>query len=351
MTSVEGFMEQTHEGRQAKGSAEAVLEVEGLHLTVGGSIPLVDDLGLTVKAGEIVALVGESGSGKSITALSIMRLLPEGIAASAGRVKICGEDMLSASPAQLNRIRGNKVGMIFQQPRAMLDPTCKVGPQVTEAMRSHLGIGRRAAWSKAISLLRDVGIPEPEERLRSYAHQLSGGLAQRVMIAAALSGNPDLLIADEPTTALDVTVQAQILQLLDSQRKERNLSILLITHDLSVVAALADQVAVIYAGRILEVGPAATVLREPKHPYTESLIRSSLLKVDGRGDLYSIPGSAPRPFEHEGGCRFHGRCATAASCGIDDLCAAQEPDMVPCAEVHEVRCWATAPGTDPMSGS
>ena len=320
--------------------AAPVLEVEQLQVTIGDSFPVIQDVSLRIDRGEIVALVGESGSGKSLTARSIMRLLPDGITATGGRISICGEDVLAAPPRALRRVRGNKVGMIFQQPRSMLDPTCKVAPQVGESLRQHLGASRGSAWTRAVELLRAVGIPDPEHWARSYAHQLSGGMAQRVMIAAALSGNPDLLIADEPTTALDVTVQAQILQLLERERRERDLSILLITHDLSVVSVMADRVAVMYAGTIIEQGPTQAVLKSPQHPYTVALTRCSLMGSDEAGGFYSIPEAASLPRDRHAGCRFHARCHVAAAEGVDAHCASRMPAPSPSGEDHWVRCWA-----------
>ena len=324
-----------------------VLEVQNLKLSIGGAVTIVDDLSLRIERGEILALVGESGSGKSLTARALVQLLPRGVVATGGEIEICGEKVHEASPAALRRLRGSRVGMIFQQPRSMLDPTCRVAPQVGEVLRLHRGASRSAAWARSVELLRDVGIPEPEHWARGYAHQLSGGMAQRVMIASALSGDPDLLIADEPTTALDVTVQAQILQLLARERRERNLSILLITHDLSVVSVLADRIAVIYAGRVVEQGRAADVLQRPQHPYTAALIRCSLMQDESAGGLYSIPETVPRPGEHIPGCRFHPRCDVCSENGLTHQCAGEVPEPRACGQEHWVACWAGAAGGAP----
>ena len=327
--------------------ATPVLEIEELEVAVGGTVPVVEDVSLRIERGEILALVGESGSGKSLTARSVMQLLPSGVTATGGRIAICGEEVLGASASDLRHVRGNKVGMIFQQPRSMLDPTCKVAPQVGESLRQHLGASRGAAWTRAVELLRAVGIPDPEQWARSYAHQLSGGMAQRVMIAAALSGDPELLIADEPTTALDVTVQAQILQLLESERRERNLSILLITHDLSVVSVMADRVAVMYAGSIVEQGPTEAVLKAPQHPYTVALTRCSLMGSDETGGFYSIPDAASLASDRGAGCRFHPRCRVASAEGLDEHCGSRMPAPSPSGEGHWVKCWASTGWTSP----
>jgi len=324
--------------------------------------PIVDGLGLTVNAGEIVALVGESGSGKSLSAMSMIRLLPNGARIMGGTVRLGGQDVMAMSSRALNQLRGGRVAMLFQQPHLMLDPTSRVGVQVAEPARLHAHLTRLAAQERVIELLREVGIPEPRLRARAYSHELSGGMAQRVMIAAALSGNPELLIADEPTTALDVTVQAQILRLLDVERRRRGLAILLITHDLAVVSALADRVAVMYAGRIVEEGPTAQILRHPQHPYTQALIRCSLLQPDQEGALFSIAAAASSPQELECGCRFHPRCAVASASGNAGRCASNEPTLAIYGDGCSARCWAVAeaagahgpmpvPAQDSLSGA
>ncbi len=320
--------------------AEPVLKVEGLDISIAGHIPVVVNLDLEILPGETVALVGESGSGKTVTALSLTDLLPEPLAATGGRISICGQDVTGAPPAVLDAIRGNRVGMIFQQPRSMLDPSSRVASQVGEALRLHRGASRRRAWSRAIELLREVGIPDPERRARAFAHQLSGGMAQRVMIAAALSGDPDLLIADEPTTALDVTVQAQILSLLERQKLRRTLSILLITHDLAIVSAVADRVVVMYAGRIVEEGPTATIMNRAQHPYTRALVGCSLMRRADGGRLESIPGTIPSPAVTIPGCRFHPRCGRVRTLDDGSACVTAEPPPTPLGGTHRVRCWA-----------
>jgi peptide/nickel transport system ATP-binding protein len=303
--------------------------------------PPIDGMDLTVGRGEIVALVGESGSGKSLTAMTVMGLLPPGAQVTGGEALLDDEDLFAMSSRRRNEVRGRKVGMLFQQPKVMLDPTAKVGTQVAEAMRRHRGMGRREARDRVVELLRDVGIPEPARRASAYAYQLSGGMAQRVMIAAALSADPELLIADEPTTALDVTVQAQILELLKQKRDELGLSILLITHDLGIVSSMADRVAVMYAGRIVEDGTTEDLFKDPQHPYTRALLRSSLLE-DERGKLFTIPGSVAQARSLGTGCRFLPRCPMAAALGISDRCAGVEPTLHTCGEhEHHSRCHAS----------
>ncbi|MBP2236732.1 peptide/nickel transport system ATP-binding protein [Sinorhizobium kostiense] len=320
---------------------EPLLVIEDLKVAFPGqSAPVIDGLSLTLDRGEVLALVGESGSGKSMTALSLMRLLPSGGAITGGRIRFDGEDVLSLPDRQMNRLRGGRMAMLFQQPQAMLDPTSRVSAQIAEPLRLHRGLGRRAAMGRVLDLLRDVGIPDPAVRARCFSHELSGGMAQRVMMAAALSGDPDMLIADEPTTALDVTVQAQILRLIDEERRKRNLATLLITHDLAVVAALADRVAVMYAGRIVEEGPAKAVLESPQHPYTQALMRCSLLVPDPHGQLLSIPGSGTHARELTCGCRFHPRCSAASQHGLVSRCMRSEPALKPDADGHVTRCWA-----------
>lgn len=330
-----------------------LLQVRDLQVGFPGSgeSPIVDGLSLDIGAGEIVALVGESGSGKSLTAMSLIRLLPRGAAIMGGNLRFDGEDLLGLSQAELNRIRGGGIGMLFQQPHIMLDPTSRVGVQVAEPARLHAALGRMASQERAVELLREVGIPEPRLRARAYSHQLSGGMAQRIMIAAALSGEPKLLIADEPTTALDVTVQAQILRLLQQQRRQRGLAILLITHDLAVVSAVADRVAVMYAGRIVEEGATQQVLEAPQHPYTRALVRCALLQADQDGALFSISGAASQARSLTRGCRFQPRCSHTEASGHPARCAESEPSLESAGDGCSVRCWAveTSPATPPAN--
>jgi peptide/nickel transport system ATP-binding protein len=320
-----------------------LLEIEDLHVSFpgeNGRKTVISGLTLSVNVGQVVALVGESGSGKSMTALSLMRLLPPDAEITAGRISFAGRDILALTPGELDALRGADIGMLFQQPQAMLDPTSRVKTQVAEPLWVHRKMSRHSALGRVVNMLRDVGIPDPAARAQCFAHELSGGMAQRVMIAAALSGNPQLLIADEPTTALDVTVQAQILRLLDDERRKRRLATLLITHDLSVVAAFADRIAVMYAGRIVEEGPAQAILKAPQHPYTKALISCSLLTTDGEGQLLSIPGSSTQAHELSCGCRFHPRCAVAKASGMGSRCMASEPSLNSLPEGRKARCWA-----------
>lgn len=323
---------------------DVLLDIRNLHVSIpgkGSSKTIIDGLNLQLRSGEVVALVGESGSGKSMTALSLMRLLPSAASITGGQVLFRGRDVLGMSQAELNHLRGGHIAMIFQQPQAMLDPTSRVGVQVAEALWKHRRPDRSSVKERVIKLLADVGIPAPASRIDCYAHELSGGMAQRVMMAAAMSGEPQILIADEPTTALDVTVQVQILKLLDEQRRKRNLAILLITHDLSIVSAIADRVAVMYAGRIVEEGPARDILKQPRHPYTRALVQCSLLKADENGRLYSIP-AAPTALATGQGCRFLPRCPTAAANGISAHCLEQEPQLSTYDSSCMARCWAVA---------
>jgi len=277
----------THHGCAGPDSscvARPALAVEHLHVGHPELGTFIDDVSLEIAPGEVLALVGESGGGKSLTALSLMRLLPRGFGVTSGAIRLGSDDLLAKTERELNAIRGRRIAMLFQHPQSMLDPTSTAGAQIAEPLRLHLGMSRRQAARRVVELLREVGIPEPEYRARNYPFQLSGGMAQRVLIAAALGGNPDVLIADEPTTALDVTIQVQILKLLHRERRERGLAVLLITHDLAVVSALADRVAVMYAGRIVEQGSSAQILQRPRHPYTQALVESSLLRGRPGGD-------------------------------------------------------------------
>ena len=322
-----------------------MLDVRGLQVGFAGQdAPVLAGLDLSIGDGETVALVGESGSGKSLTALSIMRLLPRGASVLAGSIGFGNQDILAMRPRRLNRLRGGEVAMLFQQPLAMLDPSATVGSQVAEAVRLHTNLSGAAANARVVELFREVGIPAPEARARSYAHQLSGGMAQRVMIAAALAGNPRLLIADEPTTALDVTVQLQILQLLARERETRRLSTLLITHDLGVVSALADRILVLYAGRVVEEGTGRDILERPQHPYTQALVRASLLRAEADGTLFAIRGTMVREVLSVHGCRFLPRCSTVDALSLHGTCASHEPDLIEHgAPGHRVRCCAPGP--------
>ncbi len=292
-----------------------LLEIKNLQThfpTRGGGVKAVDDVSFTVDEGELVGLVGESGSGKSITALSVMRLISAPGKIVGGSIKFKGEELTEMSAEQMRQIRGDDISMIFQDPMTSLNPVYTIGEQIAEALRLHRKLNKDDAWKQAIEAMTEVSIPDAARRAGDYPHQLSGGMRQRVMIAMALACDPELLIADEPTTALDVTIQAQILELLDQLRKTRKLAILLITHDLGVVAEVADRVCVMYTGRIVEESPVAELFARPKHPYTQGLLRS-VPKLSKAGDernarLQTIEGTVPSPTNLPPGCHFAPRC-------------------------------------------
>ncbi|MDQ7246163.1 ABC transporter ATP-binding protein [Dongia sedimenti] len=294
---------------------DPVLEVRALSVTTAGSVPprtIVDGVSFDLGAAEILGLVGESGSGKSVTCRALMRLLPpDSLRISGGAVWIGGRDIVAASEAQLHAVRGGEIGMIFQNPSSHLNPLMRIGEQIGESLRFHRGIGRREARGESIELLRQVGIADPESRFSEFPHQFSGGMRQRAMIAMALACHPAILIADEPTTALDVTVQAQILRLLLELRDKRGLSIILVTHDLGIVAQTCDAIAIMYAGRIAERGPKREVLRRPLHSYTARLIDCQPSRPTSDIHLATIPGQPPSLDDMPGGCRFHPRCDDA----------------------------------------
>lgn len=317
-----------------------LLELRELDVRLGAGKRIVRGMNLQVRRGEVVAIIGESGSGKSVTALATTRLLPRALETTGGQVLFEGEDLLQKTERQLNAVRGGEIGMLFQQPQAMLDPSSRVHAQVSESLRKHRGLSGRAAFREVVALLESVGIPSPERRAMAFAHELSGGMAQRVMIASALAGQPKLLIADEPTTALDVTVQTQILRLLAQKRREYNLAILLITHDFSVVSAFADRVVVMYGGRVMEQGTTADIMRNPRHPYTRALIRCSLMQPDATGCLPVISSAGGAAIDVMQGCCFAPRCAEAQNAGVAALCASQEPELLTAADGTMARCHA-----------
>jgi peptide/nickel transport system ATP-binding protein len=320
-----------------------ILEIDNLTVSLdhpGGAVSVLEALSFSVEAGKTVALVGESGCGKSMTALAIMGLLPEGFAVQSGRILLEGKDLVAMPDAELRHLRGNRMSMIFQEPMTALNPVYTVGDQICEALRLHQGLSRAAARKRAIDMLRAVQIPAPERRVDTYPHQLSGGMRQRVMIAMALACRPKLLIADEPTTALDVTVQAQIFDLLSGLQEETGTAIVLITHDLSAVADIADDVAVLYAGRSIEQGPTATILSEPSHPYTRGLIASvphlrlGAAALSPAKPLEEIPGIVP-PLGRRGTlCTFAPRCRHASG-----PCHETLPSAVTVSGTHKVACW------------
>jgi len=318
--------------------SEPLLEVRDLRTqfhTEDGLVRAVDGVSFSLHAGETLAVVGESGSGKSVTSLSILRLVasPPGRIAG-GQVRLRGRDLLALPEAEMRSVRGREISMIFQEPQTSLNPVHTCGDQIAEVVETHERAGRGAARLRAIEMLRRVGIPAPEQRAREYPHQLSGGMRQRVMIAMALACRPAVLIADEPTTALDVTIQAQILELLAELRRELGMAVLLITHDLGVVAESADRVAVMYAGQVVESGDVRALFRRPLHPYTAGLL-ASLPRLGRRTErLRVIPGGVPNPARFPSGCRFHPRCPLAVA-----RCREAEPPLADFGEGRAARCW------------
>lgn len=296
--------------------SESILEVKHLTISLPTNLNLVDDVSFSVKAGEILGLVGESGSGKTLTCRALMQLLPsDRLTISRGEVTFEGHDILTLSDKQLRKIRGQGIGMVFQNPSTHLNPLMTIGEHIIESLNVTQKYSRKDAKEKAIDILAKVGIPSPEKRFHAFSHELSGGMRQRAMIAIALAASPKVLIADEPTTALDVTVQAQILQLLDHLRSEFGVAIILITHDLGVVAQTCDRVVVLYGGRICEVANTKDLLESPQHPYTKGLIDCQPLS-DGeskKDSLVAIPGNPPTSHNMPDGCRFHPRCLSASA--------------------------------------
>ncbi|MDQ1199317.1 peptide/nickel transport system ATP-binding protein [Rhizobium sp. SORGH_AS 787] len=291
-----------------------MLEIKGLKtevVTDEGNVTLIDDINLSLAAGEVMGLVGESGSGKSVTGLSIMGLLDKPVQVTGGQILFRGRDLRSASQKELQSIRGNRIAMIFQDPMSTLNPVLRIDTQMMEVVHAHENVSKQRARERARDALGMVGIPSPEERLNAYPHQFSGGMRQRVAIAIALLMSPDLIIADEPTTALDVTIQAQILSIVQKLAREKGTALIWVTHDLSVVAGLAEKLSVMYAGRIVEQGLTADLLRRPLHPYTNGLI-ASLPAHNKRGErLRQISGTTPSVANMPKGCAFHPRCSSA----------------------------------------
>ena len=299
-----------------------------------GIVRAVEDVSFDVDQGEILAIVGESGSGKSVTSLSIMGLLAEPGHVAGGSLEFEGKDLATLSEKQYRELRGNDMAMIFQEPMTSLNPVYRVGNQIVEAIRTHEKVSKAEAKDRAVDLLRKVGIPSPEARINDYPHQMSGGMRQRVMIAMALACNPKLLIADEPTTALDVTIQAQILDLLRRLRDDTGMAVLLITHDLGVVSETADRVVVMYCGQVVEEAEVRTLLDHPMHPYTLGLLKSiPRLEDDDSKRLYMIKGMVPNPLEMPPGCHFSDRCDSCM-----DICRTKVPELVD-VDGHKVRCF------------
>jgi len=334
----------------ASSPAEGLLLVRDLRVsfsTHAGEVQAVRGASFDLRRGETLAIVGESGSGKTVTAKSIMRLLPEANSTiKSGEIIFEGRDLLRLPENQMQSIRGSRIAMVFQDPMTSLDPTMRVGPQIAESLKKHLGLSGRRATERAVELLRLVGIPNPEERIKQYPHQFSGGMRQRVVIAIALACGPQILIADEPTTALDVTIQAQTLELLQDLQEQLGMSVILITHDLGVVARTAHRVAVMYGGKIVETGTVREVFYNPKMPYTWGLLASILLPAADRGqELVPIPGSPPDMLVPPNGCPFTPRCPYAMR-----ICAEEMPELTTFSTEHRAACWLhhpMAPGVEP----
>src|SRR5574337_353746 len=323
-------------------SATPVLQVEDLRVefkTRRGKALVLNGVDFDLYGGETLCVVGESGCGKSMTALALLRLIPSPPGKiSGGRMLFQDEDLARASEARMREVRGNRISMIFQEPMTSLNPVFTVGDQIGETLRLHAGLDAKAARERSIEMLRQVGIPAPERRVDEYPHQLSGGMRQRVMIAMALACRPDVLIADEPTTALDVTVQAQIFDLLRGLQSDKGTAIMLITHDMGAVAEMADRVMVMYAGRVIEQGSVGEVLDSPRHPYTQGLIEClpelGSSQLDEMGDLPEIAGVVPSIWELGQGCAFRERCPYAMP-----RCAAEVPPMIDAGGGHGAACW------------
>ena len=316
-----------------------LLELDRLsthYVTARGTrvVKAVDEVSLTLRAGETLGVVGESGSGKTTLAQSIVRLLPPAARIVSGGLRFEGEDLLAKSPTEMRRIRGKRIAMILQDPMASLNPLFTIGDQVAEPVRVHEGAGRRSAFERARLLLKDVRIPAPEQRLREYPHQMSGGMRQRIVGAIAISCEPRLLIADEPTTSLDVTIQAQYLKLLRDLQREHGLALIFITHNLGIVARMCDSVAVMYAGRVIESGPVRQIFNAPVHPYTRALIESIPRLGSGPERLTAIDGQPPDLASLPGGCAFEPRCPKAF-----DRCRQETPPVVRLGDGHHTRCW------------
>jgi len=322
-------------------NTKPLLEVKGLKTyfyTEDGVVRAVDGVNFEVYPGEVLGLVGESGCGKSVTSLSIMRLIAKPGRVDAGEILLDGENLLDLPEDEMIKVRGNRISMIFQQPQTALNPVFRVGDQLSEVLSVHQDLGREAGRKRAVALLKMVGVPDPERRVDAYPHELSGGMAQRVMIAMALACVPELLIADEPTTALDVTIQAQILDLMRDLRRDMGTSVILITHDLGVVAEMAERVAVMYAGEIVEQTDVNSLFDEPLHPYTQGLIGSIPVLGEMKEKLDVIPGSVPNLINLPPGCRFAPRCQARLKYACT-ICAEVKPELEEVKPGHHVRCW------------
>ncbi|GAB7026628.1 ABC transporter ATP-binding protein [Geotalea toluenoxydans] len=314
-----------------------ILQVQNLTVNFRvpqGTLQAVSGVSFSLDRGETLAIVGESGCGKSVTAYSIMGLVASPGSIAAGEIVFAGRDLLRLDEQEMRKIRGNRIAMIFQEPMTSLNPVLSIGAQIIEGLRLHRGLSRREAREAGIGLLEQVGIASSAVRFDEYPHQMSGGMRQRVMIAMSIACNPELLIADEPTTALDVTIQAQILELMDRLKRENRMGMILITHDLGIVAERSHRTAVMYAGKIVEYGPTGDILRKPGHPYTEGLLKSLPQDTKPGQPLQTIPGSVPDLLVRQPGCGFCNRCP-----GKDWHCETAEPEMKEIADGHFVRCW------------
>jgi peptide/nickel transport system ATP-binding protein len=314
-----------------------ILEVKNLctsFFTEEGEVKAVNGVSFSVPSGRTLGIVGESGSGKSITSLSILRLIQSPGKIKSGEILFDGKDLLQLSEKDMRKIRGNEISMIFQEPMTSLNPVFTIGEQISEVYQIHRNLSKREAKEKSIEMLKLVGIPSPEKRIDQYPHELSGGMRQRVMIAMALACNPKLLIADEPTTALDVTIQAQILRLIKELQEKLHMSVIFITHDLGVVAETCDYVAVMYCGKVVEFADVKTLFKNPQHPYTVGLLNSLPRHDIDQEELIAIKGNVPSPFEMPNGCAFAPRCPHASA-----ICHTKEPELVPHLENNEIRCW------------
>ncbi len=316
---------------------DVLVRVEGLQVrfrTYAGVVQAVNGVSFDIRRGETFGLVGETGCGKSVTGLCLLRLVSPPGEITAGRILFKGEDLLSKSEGEMRRLRGRHMAMVFQDPAASLNPVFTVGSQITTVISEHHSLERGAAWRHALGMLETVGLPDPERIMRSYPHELSGGMQQRVMIALALASGADLLIADEPTTALDVTLQAQILALLRAIQEKQRLSILLITHNLGVVAETCDRVGVLYAGNLVELGPTSAVFQSMKHPYTQALLAAIPRPGSHGHPLPAIPGSVPSGLERIPGCPFHPRCHQSM-----EKCEREKPRLLPLGQEQSVACF------------
>ncbi len=327
---------------------DALLQVRNLQtsfFTELGEVKAVDGVDFDVPPGKTLGIVGESGSGKSITALSILQLIQKPGKITGGSIIFDGIDLLSLPPQEMRKIRGNQISMIFQEPMTSLNPVYTIGNQVAESFIIHQQLSKKQAKERAIEMLKVVGIPSPEKRFNQYPHELSGGMRQRVMIAMALACRPKLLIADEPTTALDVTIQAQILELIKELQKKMNMSVIMISHDLGVIAETCDYVAVMYSGKIVEYSDVKTLFKNPKHPYTAGLLKSLPRHDIEQKQLATIPGVVPNPFSMPAGCAFAPRCPFAT-----DLCRERMPELKQLAMENHVRCWIYTDEWDEKKG-